>query len=190
MSPFRPDLVDVWVFRVRLAKIEILLMRRAPGKILAGLWQGVSGSLEAGERIAEGALRELREETAFGPDDIEAFFDMDLVNQFHEPSMDAVVTAAVFAVRVAPDAEPRPSVEHDDSRWVSLGNAYAEVVWPGYRTALERIREDLSDPARAPWFELTFAGERARDAPTGVASDRPGARGPRMRGPAEPGRAG
>lgn len=190
MSPFRPDLVDVWVFRIRLRKIEILLMRRAQGRILAGLWQGVSGSLEAGERISQGALRELGEETAFGPDDIEAFYDMDLVNQFHEPSMDAVVTAAVFAVRVAPDAEPRLSVEHDDSRWVALGTAYVEVVWPGYRTALDRIREDLSDPARAPWFELTFAGERARDAPAGAASDRSAAGGQRMRGPAEPGGAG
>lgn len=190
MSPFRPDLVDVWVFRIRLGKIEILLMRRASGKILAGLWQGVSGSLEAGERIAEGALRELREETAFGPDEIEAFYDMDLVNQFHEPSMDAVVTAAVFAVRVGPDAEPHLSVEHDDSRWVSLGNAYVEVVWPGYRTALERIREDLSDPARAPWFELTFAGERARDVTAGAPGERAGAGAPRMRGPVEPGGAG
>jgi len=163
VSPSRPDLVDCWVFRVRLGKVEILLLRRAPGRILAGLWQCVSGSLERGERIALGALRELGEETAFGPDEILAFYDMDLVNQFHEPSADAVLTAAVFAVRVPPEAEPRLSGEHDEARWVTLGNAYVEVVWPGYRTALERIREDLSDPARAPWFELTLAGDRASD---------------------------
>lgn len=143
-----------------MGKIEILLLRRAPGRILAGLWQCVSGSLEPGERIAHGALRELREETAFGPDDIEAFYDLDFVNQFHEPSVDAVLSAAVFAVRVTPDAEPRPSHEHDDLRWVPLGDAYVEVVWPGYRTALERIREDLADPTRAPWFELTLDGAR------------------------------
>lgn len=171
MSPSRPDLVDCWVFRVRLGKIEILLLRRAPGRILAGLWQCVSGSLEASERIALGALRELREETGLGPGDIQAFYDMDLVNQFHEPSLDAVLSAAVFAVRVGPDAEPRLSHEHDDQRWVTLGNAYGEVIWPGYRTALERIREDLSDPARAPWFELTLAGDRAGD---GTAPDRAG----------------
>jgi hypothetical protein len=34
------------------------------------------------------------------------------------------------------------------------------VIWPGYRTAIERIRDDLSDPDRAPWFELTLAGDR------------------------------
>jgi len=70
MSPYRPDLVDCWMFRVGrtardIAKPEILLIRRAPGRILPGLWQCVSGSLEAGETITAGALRELREETGY-----------------------------------------------------------------------------------------------------------------------------
>ncbi len=149
------------MFRVREGSREVLLLRRAPGRILAGLWQCVSGSLEPGERVALGALRELREETGFGSSDIEAFFDLDLVNQFHEPSIDGVVTAAVFAVRLAPGAEPTISTEHDAARWVPLHTAHVEVVWPGYRTAIERIRDDLSDPGRVAWFELTLAGDRA-----------------------------
>jgi 8-oxo-dGTP pyrophosphatase MutT (NUDIX family) len=165
VSPFRPDLVDCWIFRViRSARdvpsIEILLLRRAPGRILPGLWQCVSGSLEDDDRVAVGALRELREETAFGPDEIEAFYDLDLVNQFHEPSYDAVVTAAIFAVRVRPGSEPTLSHEHDAARWLPVDEAHVEVVWPGYRTAIERIRDDLADPARASWFELTLEGDR------------------------------
>ena len=41
---FRPDLVDVWIFRrdVRGA-LEILLMRRAPGRILPGSVAGRVG---------------------------------------------------------------------------------------------------------------------------------------------------
>lgn len=136
-------------------------MRRAPGRILPGLWQCVSGSLEPGERVAAGALRELEEETGFAPDAIIAFYDLDLVNQFHEPSVDAIVTAAVFAVRVAADALPRLSHEHDDAGWLSLDAAHREVIWPAYRTAIERIRDDLADPARAAWFELTLDGHRA-----------------------------
>jgi 8-oxo-dGTP pyrophosphatase MutT (NUDIX family) len=58
---------------------EILLIRRSPGRILPGLWQCVSGSLEPGERVTSGALRELAEETGFGAADIEAFYDLDLV---------------------------------------------------------------------------------------------------------------
>ena len=165
MSPFRPDLVDCWIFRVvRSARdvpsIEVLLLRRAPGRILPGLWQCVSGSLEDADRVAIGALRELLEETGFGKDDIAAFYDLDLVNQFHEPSYDAVVSAAVFAVRVRPDSEPTLSHEHDAARWLPVDDAHAQVVWPGYRTAIERIRDDLSDTERASWFELTLDGGR------------------------------
>jgi 8-oxo-dGTP pyrophosphatase MutT (NUDIX family) len=166
MSPFRPDLVDCWMFRVGMTaraveRPEILLIRRSAGRILPGLWQCVSGSLEAGERVTAGALRELAEETGFEAADIEAFYDLDLVNQFHEPSVDGIVTAAVFAVRVRTDAEPRLSAEHDAANWHDLEEAHQQVIWPGYRAAIERIRDDLTDPERAGWFELTLDGERA-----------------------------
>jgi 8-oxo-dGTP pyrophosphatase MutT (NUDIX family) len=140
---------------------EILLIRRSPGRILPGLWQCVSGALEPGERVAAGALRELAEETGFGPDDIESFYDLDLVNQFHEPSVDGIVSAAIFAVRLRVDAEPQLSPEHDDAHWHDLEEAHQQVIWPGYRTAIERIRDDLSEPERAGWFELTLDGDRA-----------------------------
>jgi 8-oxo-dGTP pyrophosphatase MutT (NUDIX family) len=167
MSPFRPDLVDAWVHRIATSarsveSIEVLLVRRSPGRIQPGLWQCVSGSLEADERVAVGALREVTEETGFGPDDILGFYDLDLVNQFHEPSVDAIMTAAVFSVRVRPDAEPTLSAEHDEARWLPLDDALEQVIWPGYRTAIERIRDDLADPERATWFALTLDGERAR----------------------------
>ena len=168
MSPFRPDLVDCWMYRVVLTardveRVEILLIRRAPGRILPGMWQCVSGSLEPGERVALGALRELAEETGFGPTEIESFYDLDLVNQFYEPSVDGIVTAAVFAVRLRPAAEPILSHEHDSAEWLALDDAHASVVWPGYRTAIERIRDDLSDPQRAVWFELTLDGLRTSE---------------------------
>jgi dATP pyrophosphohydrolase len=160
---YRPDLVDVWIFRVAPAGLELLLMRRAAGRILPGLWQGVSGSLEAGERIAAGALRELGEETGFDEDDIEAFYDLDQVNQFHEPSVDAVVTSAVFAVRVRPDAEPVLSHEHDAHRWVTPAEALELIVWPAYRESIARVERDLLDPVREAWFRLRPDGRRMVD---------------------------
>ena len=160
MSPFRPDLIDCWIYRDGPAGTEILLLKRAPGRILPGLWQCVSGSLEPAERVAAGALREVAEETGFEGDAILDFYDLDLVNQFHEPSVDAVMTSAVFAVRVEPGAEVRLSHEHDGARWLAIDDAHREVVWPGYRTAIERIRDDLADPVRAAWFALTPTGDR------------------------------
>lgn len=164
MSPFRPDLVDVWIFRPALAAadLEILLLRRSPGRILPGLWQCVSGSLEEGETVPAGALRELREETGFGPPQIAALYDLDQVNQFHEPSVGAIVTSAIFAVRVTSAAEPRLSHEHDAMRWVSPTEALELAVWPAYRESIKRIVENLVDPHRAIWFELTLEGQRAR----------------------------
>ena len=160
---YRPDLVDVWIFRVAPAGLELLLMRRAAGRILPGLWQGVSGSLEAGERIAAGALRELGEETGFDEDDIEAFYDLDQVNQFHEPSVDAVVTSAVFAVRVRPDAEPVLSHKHDAHRWVTPAEALELIVWPAYRESIARVERDLLHPVREAWFRLRPDGRRMVD---------------------------
>jgi 8-oxo-dGTP pyrophosphatase MutT (NUDIX family) len=161
---FRPDLVDVWIFRIRPnAGVELLLMRRSAGRILPGLWQGVSGSLEPGERIVAGALRELREETGFDAGAIEALYDLDQVNQFHEPSVDAILTAAIFAVRVRPGTEPALSHEHDTARWVSPAEALDLVVWPAYRVSIARIAGDLLDPKRARWFELGLDGRRMAD---------------------------
>jgi dATP pyrophosphohydrolase len=173
VSPYRPDLVDCWIFRASdgPAKAEILLIRRSPGRILPGLWQCVSGSLEAGERVALAALREVHEETGLGATAIEAFYDLDLVNQFHEPSVDGVMLSAIFAVRIRNDVEPVLSPEHTAFRWVELQAAWDEVIWPGYRHAIERIRSHLQDPAREVWFRLALDGSRLADA------DQPGGPG-------------
>lgn len=164
MSPLRPDLVDCWIFRVADGGgVEILLIRRSPGRILPGLWQCVSGSLEPDERVVIAALREVAEETGYGPESIEAFYDLDLVNQFHEPSVDAVLLSAVFAVRVRGGIGPVLSPEHTAFRWLGLEEAWREVVWPGYRDAIERIRDHLLEPERAAWFRLGLDGRRIAD---------------------------
>ena len=174
MSPSRPDLVDVWIFRPRAApagarppvrakaaastgpEIEFLLLRRAKDDaILPGLWQGVSGGLEPGESSMAAALRELSEEAGFGPDQVESFYHLDQVNQFPEPARGDILSAVVFAVRIVAGAEPTLSFEHDAMRWVSPEQALELAVWPAYRESIRRILENLLEPDRAVWFELT-----------------------------------
>jgi 8-oxo-dGTP pyrophosphatase MutT (NUDIX family) len=153
----RPDLVACWLFRVDAAPrsgLEILLIRRAPDRMYPGLWQCVTGRLEAGERIADGALREVREETALGAADLEAFMETDIVNWFHESAVDAILCEAVFAARVRPGATVRLSHEHDDARWLSADEARALVVWPAYRRAIDHLEWQLAHPEHAAAYRL------------------------------------
>ena len=156
MSPYRPDLVDVWLFRIDPERgLEILLLRRAPQRTLAGLWQGVSGRLEDGESIVDGALRELREETGLVPADLEAFYDLDQVNSFHVAALDGVVTAAVFAARLGPETAVRLSHEHDRCRMGGRRGGHC-VVRSG-RPIASRSRESATTSSiltLARWFTL------------------------------------
>ena len=178
MSPVRPDLVECWIFRLpdgepgRSAggdpaggdhgrvEPEFLLIRRAPGRIFPGLWQCVTGGPEPGERIPHAALREVVEETGLGPSDIAGFYDLDMVSSFYDEGPDAIVSSAVFALRVHAAAEARLSAEHDAFRWAAAPEARSLVVWPSYGECLDRIRRCLLEPATARWFELDLAGHR------------------------------
>ncbi|MFI5255580.1 MAG: NUDIX domain-containing protein, partial [Candidatus Limnocylindrales bacterium] len=107
-----------------------------------------------------GALREVAEETALGGPEIEAFYDLDQVGAFYDEASDAIVQAAIFALRVRPDAVPRLSHEHAERRWVDASEAARLVVWPSARESIERIRRCLLEPHIAAWFELDGAGRR------------------------------
>ena len=158
----RPDLVECWVFRVPAdrSEPEVLLLRRAPGRIFAGLWQCVTGGIEPGERVPRAALREVEEETGLSGDEIDAIYDLDQTAWFYDEGADALVSSSVFAVRVRPDAVPRPSHEHDDARWVAAAEAPRIAVWPAYEESIRRIVERLLDPDLARWFELSRDGRR------------------------------
>jgi 8-oxo-dGTP pyrophosphatase MutT (NUDIX family) len=155
LSPVRPDLVACWLFRLDAeGKPEILLIRRAPGRIYPGLWQCVTGKLEAGERIVAGALREVIEETGFGGADLEAVFETDLVNWFHEETIDVIWCEAVFAARVSPAATVELSDEHDDLRWLTPEAARELVTWPAYVRAIDMVVWLVDNPTRAGAFRL------------------------------------
>lgn len=151
----RPDLVACWLFRVLPdTGLEILLIHRAPGRMYPGLWQCVTGRLEMGEATVAGAFREVAEETGIGPADIEGAFETDIVNWFHEATVDGLMSEAVFAARVRPDATITLSNEHDDLRWVNPAEAHELVLWPAYHRAIEQLEWLLANPDKAAVYRL------------------------------------
>jgi 8-oxo-dGTP pyrophosphatase MutT (NUDIX family) len=150
----RPDLVACWIYRVADERLEILLIRRAAGRMYPGLWQCVTGRLEAVETIVAGALREVAEETGFGTPDIEALFETDIVNWFHEASVDSLWSEVVFAARVRPEARAVISDEHDDLRWCSPAEAHELVPWPAYHRAIEQVEWLVANPSKASVYRL------------------------------------
>ena len=157
----RPDLVACWLYRTAPNGLEVLLIRRAPGRLYPGLWQCVTGRLEAGERITTAALREVEEETGLRPNDLEIVFETDLVNFFHEATVDAVMSEAVFAARVRPAATVTLSDEHDGQQWLSPGDALAVVTWPAYERAIANVVWLEEHPERASAFALGTGPEVA-----------------------------
>lgn len=156
---FRPDLVASWLFRTGGdGGIEILLIRRAAGRLYPGLWQCVTGKLEAAERIVDGALREVAEETGLGPSDFEAFMETDIVNWFHAADLDTLLCEAVFAARVRPGAEVVISDEHDAFQWLVPAQARALVTWPAYERAIDTVVWLVENPTRAMTFQLPNPG--------------------------------
>jgi dATP pyrophosphohydrolase len=157
----RPDLVGCWIFRTtRDGGVEILLIRRAPGRIYPGIWQCVTGGLEGDERVVDGALRELEEETGITRADVEMFYGLDQVNLFYADHIDELMAEAVFAAHIRSTIDPRLSDEHDDLRWVSPAAARELVVWPAYRFAIDQIEWLVGHPDHAPWLR---AGDWAID---------------------------
>ncbi len=153
MNPPRPgpelrtDLVDVYVFR-RTAdphRIELLQLRRTrpPAK---GVWMPVMGHIEQGERAAEAAIRELREETALDLHTTNApLWALEQVRPYFVPSIEAVVMSPRFAVEAPAQWQPSLNNEHDAARWTPLTlerptrdelNAW---LWPGQRDAITEL---------------------------------------------------
>ena len=126
---------------------EVLLLRRSPGRILPGpvaVRLGLARARTSASRSARCASCARRPDS--GRTDIEAFYDLDLVNQFHEPSIRRGRDGGRFR---------RPAYGPESSRCCRTSTTTPagwrstmptrEVIWPGYRTAIERIRDDLSD---------------------------------------------
>ena len=74
------------------------MLRRAAGGRCPGSWEAVHGHIEAGERPADAAARELQEETGLAP---ERLYNLSRVETFYQHRLDEVALVPVFAAFVA-----------------------------------------------------------------------------------------
>ena len=116
--------------------LECLVLRRSPPGRCPGAWEVVHGHIEPGERPAEAALREMREETGLAP---VRFYNVSRVEAFYQHAIDTVALVPVFAAFVADAAVPVPGDEHDAAEWLAPPDAMARVAWPREARALEDI---------------------------------------------------
>lgn len=131
------QIVDVVVLapapEASASRWQVLTLRRASGVRCTGAWEIVHGSIEPGERPAEAARREVREETGFVPDRLYSI----TVNPFYLARSDTVQLAVVFAAVVTTAMPPMLAVEHDAWRWCSPEEALATLAWPREHQALQ-----------------------------------------------------
>ncbi|MBL0940554.1 MAG: NUDIX domain-containing protein [Gemmatimonadaceae bacterium] len=111
---------------------RVLAMRRAAGVRCTGAWEVVHGTIEAGERPAEAARREVREETGLA---VERLYSI-TVNPFYLHQRDTVQLAIVFAAIVNGDTAIALGVEHDTCRWITPAEAESLLQWPREHEAI------------------------------------------------------
>lgn len=105
---------------------RVLTLRRAAGVRCTGAWELVHGSIEAGERPAEAARREVQEETGLP---VERLYSL-TVNPFYLHRQDTVQLAVVFAAIVTKDAAVHLGPEHDAFQWRTPLGATRTLQWP------------------------------------------------------------
>ena len=126
---------------------NILLIERADR---AGFWQSVTGSIEAGETLAQTALREVHEETGIALSDGQ-LHDWQQSRQYEiyphwrhrYPPGITRNTEHVFSARIAPDTVIKLSKEHTAFCWLESAAAAETVFSPSNRQAILELAEHL-----------------------------------------------
>jgi 8-oxo-dGTP pyrophosphatase MutT (NUDIX family) len=140
MSNVTARMVQVYLYRrAGNGEWEFLLLRRSPDEALyPGLWQMVTGGMEADETAMQAARRELREETGVDVSDLHI---VPFIATFYLASDDSIHHVPVFAAEAPAGTTIALSAEHDRCAWLCYEDAWKRLVFPGHREGLRILRE-------------------------------------------------
>jgi 8-oxo-dGTP pyrophosphatase MutT (NUDIX family) len=127
----------VWIVRSGPQGPEVLLLERPSRR--GGGEHPVTGKSEKREAAADCATREAFEETALRGE----LVDLQYTHRYRGKRGDFQEHA--FLLRVAQDAAPRLSDEHQGYRWVSPAEARAAVHWRAHGHALDLALKALAE---------------------------------------------
>ena len=134
MAEVISTMVQVHVARCTLGQEpqHLILRRAASETVFPGLWQCVTGRIEANENAVVAALREVHEECGLHP---LRFWTLPYVSQFYSLRRDAIVSIPVFAAVIRDSEQETLSHEHDLAEWCELTRATELLVIPAQREA-------------------------------------------------------
>jgi dATP pyrophosphohydrolase len=112
-----------------------------------GIWNVPAGQIEDGESFADGAARELMEETGLAA----PLIDLDVRDAYEvEPRFRALyapgeysVTVVAYAAEAPEGWEPTLNHEHTEYRWCAFDDALTLLHWPETKGALRVLGQRL-----------------------------------------------
>jgi type II secretory ATPase GspE/PulE/Tfp pilus assembly ATPase PilB-like protein/8-oxo-dGTP pyrophosphatase MutT (NUDIX family) len=146
MTEVVAGVVDIYVIRPLAEGWKVLVVQRANNTRCPGAWETIHGRLNKSERPEDGAVREVREETALN---IARLYNV-TVQPFYLHMFGTVQLAVVFAAFVDEPAEVTLSEEHQKHEWLSPHEASSRFIWPREREALSHILHLLAGGNAGP----------------------------------------
>jgi len=141
--------IQVLVYPVRKTnnKWDYLMLKRIISR--GGVWQGVTGAPENNETIAEGAKRELFEETGYRDFTLiktDIFFIIPMQDKWKHiyPKDTKEIPEYLFIAKIHETGPPQiDPIEHDDWKWCSYEKALDLLSWENNKNALEFVHKFL-----------------------------------------------
>lgn len=132
----QPNFIAAYLVDTSGAEPLYLLLRRSKLSYLPGIWQMVTGKVEAGENACFSVQREIKEETGLKQTEL---YNVD-VTMFYDQSKGRIAYSANFCAYVSKeDPIMLSESEHDAYQWCTVSEAASLLAFPAQKETLSFI---------------------------------------------------